>query len=61
MVEVVYEETLLGHLLLDISLLGNEIPELARVRGSGDSASETNNDGGILLDTVDAGRHFGRS
>lgn len=61
MVEVVYHETVLRHLRLDISLLSNELPELAGVARPRNSASEADDDGGVLLMTADVGRHFGRS
>lgn len=56
----IYVETILGDLSLQITLLGDVLPELAGVGGAGNSAGETDDDGRVILLNVGEGRHFER-
>lgn len=51
-------ESLLGHLLLNIALFGNVLPELAGSVGARDSAGETDNDARVLGGSVNLRGHF---
>lgn len=61
MEESIHVDPILGHLLLNIALLGDAVPELARGASTGNSAGHADDDGRVVDGSIDAGSHCDQS
>jgi len=58
MEEPIHVEPILGHLLLNIALFGDALPELAGGASPRNSTREANDDAGVLGRSVDSRCHL---